>query len=62
MAITKPVIDLARVTKTYGEGETAVHAVAGVDLVVERGEYVAVIHTRLLKRPLVVERERINFP
>ena len=43
MAITKPVIDLARVTKTYGEGETAVHAVAGVDLVVERGDYVAVM-------------------
>ena len=43
MATTKPVIDLARVTKTYGEGETAVHAVAGVDLVVERGDYVAVM-------------------
>ncbi len=26
------------------------------------GEYIAVIHTRLLKRPLVVEKERINFP
>ncbi|MFI5181356.1 MAG: glycosyltransferase family 2 protein [Thermoanaerobaculia bacterium] len=25
------------------------------------GEYVAVIHTRVMKRPLVVERERINF-
>jgi glycosyltransferase involved in cell wall biosynthesis len=25
------------------------------------GEYIAVIHTRLMKRPLVVERERINF-
>jgi len=25
------------------------------------GEYVAVIHTRVLKRPLVVEKERINF-
>jgi len=43
MVITKPVIDLSRVTKTYGEGETAVHAVAGVDLVVERGDYVAVM-------------------
>jgi putative ABC transport system ATP-binding protein len=31
------------VTKTYGEGETAVHALAGVDLVIERGEYVAVM-------------------
>jgi polyisoprenyl-phosphate glycosyltransferase len=25
------------------------------------GEYVAVIHTRVMKRPLVVEKERVNF-
>lgn len=25
------------------------------------GEYIAVIHTRVMRRPLVVERERINF-
>jgi glycosyltransferase involved in cell wall biosynthesis len=25
------------------------------------GEYVAVIHTRVMRRPLVVERERVNF-
>jgi glycosyltransferase involved in cell wall biosynthesis len=25
------------------------------------GEYVAVIHTRVMRRPLVIERERINF-
>nr|WP_196790941.1 ABC transporter ATP-binding protein [Motilibacter aurantiacus] len=31
------------ITKTYGEGETSVHAVAGVDLVVERGDYVAIM-------------------
>ena len=43
MATTNRVIDLARVRKTYGEGDTAVHAVAGVDLVVERGDYVAVM-------------------
>ena len=36
-------IDLRHVTKTYGEGETAVHAVAGVNVVVERGDYVAVM-------------------
>ena len=36
-------IDLRAVVKTYGEGETAVHAVAGVDLVVERGDYVAIM-------------------
>jgi putative ABC transport system ATP-binding protein len=38
-----PVIDLRRVMKTYGEGDTAVHAVAGVSLQVERGDYVAVM-------------------
>jgi glycosyltransferase involved in cell wall biosynthesis len=26
------------------------------------GEYIGAIHTQVLKRPLVVERERINFP
>jgi putative ABC transport system ATP-binding protein len=31
------------ITKTYGEGETAVHALAGVDLVIEEGEYVAIM-------------------
>jgi polyisoprenyl-phosphate glycosyltransferase len=25
------------------------------------GEYIAVIHTRVMKRPLVVEKERVNF-
>ena len=31
------------ITKTYGEDETVVHAVAGVDLLVERGDYVAIM-------------------
>ncbi|GAB3674313.1 ABC transporter ATP-binding protein [Angustibacter aerolatus] len=39
----RPVIELRRVTKTYGVGDTAVHAVAGVDLVVAPGEHVAVM-------------------
>jgi putative ABC transport system ATP-binding protein len=39
----RPVVELRAVRKTYGQGETAVHAVAGVDLVVERGDYVAVM-------------------
>ena len=39
----RPVIELTAVTKVYGEGDTVVHAVAGVDLVVERGDYVAVM-------------------
>jgi putative ABC transport system ATP-binding protein len=37
------VLDVRRVTKRYGSGETAVHALRGVDLVVGRGEYVAVM-------------------
>ncbi len=42
---TRPVIHLSGITKTYGEDEdeTVVHAVAGVDLVVERGDYVAIM-------------------
>ena len=39
----RPVIDLRGVVKTYGEGETAVHAVAGITLQVERGDYVAIM-------------------
>lgn len=39
----RPVIALHHIRKTYGEGDTAVHAVAGVDLAVERGDYVAVM-------------------
>lgn len=39
----RPVIDIAGATKVYGEGDTLVRALAGVDLVVERGDYVAVM-------------------
>ncbi|MBX6167727.1 MAG: ABC transporter ATP-binding protein [Thermobispora bispora] len=38
-----PVLDLRQVTKVYGEGETAVHALRGVTLTVERGDYVAIM-------------------
>ncbi|MCD2191961.1 ABC transporter ATP-binding protein [Actinomycetospora endophytica] len=38
-----PVIDVRALTKVYGEGEYAVRALRGVDLVVARGEYVAVV-------------------
>ena len=37
------VIEISRAVKTYGEGETAVHALRGIDLVVERGDYVAIM-------------------
>ncbi|MGV8976827.1 MAG: ABC transporter ATP-binding protein [Cellulomonas sp.] len=38
-----PVLDLRGVRKIYGEGEGEVRAVDGVDLVVEAGEFVAVM-------------------
>jgi putative ABC transport system ATP-binding protein len=41
--VSRPVIELRSVTKTYGCADTAVHAVAGVDLIVEPGDYVAVM-------------------
>jgi putative ABC transport system ATP-binding protein len=41
--VSRPVIALRSVSKIYGAGDTAVHAVDGVDLVVERGDYVAVM-------------------
>jgi putative ABC transport system ATP-binding protein len=39
----RPVIALQAVTKIYGSGDTTVRAVDGVDLVVERGDYVAIM-------------------
>jgi putative ABC transport system ATP-binding protein len=38
-----PVIELTKVVKTYGADEARVVALAGVDLVVRRGEYVAIM-------------------
>jgi len=38
-----PVIDLGDVHKVYGAGETAVHAVRGVTLRVEHGDFVAIM-------------------
>ncbi|MFF0148214.1 putative ABC transport system ATP-binding protein [Amycolatopsis sulphurea] len=39
----KPVIAVSGLRKTYGSGETAVHALRGVELVVQPGEYVAIM-------------------
>jgi putative ABC transport system ATP-binding protein len=38
-----PVLEVRDVTKVYGEGETAVHALRGVSLNVDRGDYVAIM-------------------
>jgi putative ABC transport system ATP-binding protein len=40
---SSPLIELRRVTKVYGRGDAAVHALAGVDLRIEQGEFVAVM-------------------
>jgi putative ABC transport system ATP-binding protein len=41
--MTHPVLDVRNVKKIYGEGETTVHALRGVSLRVERGDYVAIM-------------------
>jgi putative ABC transport system ATP-binding protein len=38
-----PLIEFRRVTKTYGTGAAAVHALAGIDLTIEDGEFVAIM-------------------
>ena len=40
-----PVIDLRGITKVYGSGESTVHALRGIDLEVQRGDYVAIMGT-----------------
>jgi putative ABC transport system ATP-binding protein len=43
MSDDRPVIQLENVGKTYGSGETAVHALRAVTMNVRRGEFVAII-------------------
>jgi putative ABC transport system ATP-binding protein len=38
-----PVIEVRDLRKTYGAGDTAVHALRGLDLTVEQGEYIAIM-------------------
>jgi putative ABC transport system ATP-binding protein len=42
-ATVPPVLDVREATKVYGAGDTAVHALRGVSLAVERGDYVAIM-------------------
>lgn len=41
--VQPPLIQLIGVTKTYGEGQAALQALRGVDLVVHEGEFVAIM-------------------
>ncbi|MFD4675631.1 ABC transporter ATP-binding protein [Lentzea sp. NPDC058450] len=38
-----PVIEVRNLRKVYGAGDTAVHALRGLDLTVEKGEYLAIM-------------------
>jgi putative ABC transport system ATP-binding protein len=38
-----PVLELHGIRQTYGSGDTAVHALRGIDLTVDRGEYLAIM-------------------
>jgi putative ABC transport system ATP-binding protein len=39
----RPVIDVRGAVKQYGEGDAAIYALAGVDLQIQAGEYVAIM-------------------
>jgi putative ABC transport system ATP-binding protein len=41
--VARPIISIERVWKTYGAGDTTVHALRDVSVVVERGDYVAIM-------------------
>ena len=41
--MSRPVLEVRDLTKVYGTGAATVHALAGVSLVVERGDYVAIM-------------------
>ncbi|TIS96657.1 MAG: ABC transporter ATP-binding protein [Mesorhizobium sp.] len=43
MAAGAPLITFDKVWKSYGQGEAKVHALAGVDLAIKRGEFVAIM-------------------
>jgi putative ABC transport system ATP-binding protein len=41
--MTRPVLDVRDLTKVYGTGEATVHALRGVSMTVQRGDYVAIM-------------------
>jgi putative ABC transport system ATP-binding protein len=43
LAAEAPLVQLAGVTKTYGTGQAAMHALRGIDLAIRQGEFVAVM-------------------
>lgn len=43
MTATEPLVAFDKVWKTYGDGEAKVHALAGIDLAIGRGEFVAIM-------------------
>ncbi|MGD7651789.1 MAG: macrolide ABC transporter ATP-binding protein, partial [Verrucomicrobiales bacterium] len=40
---SNPLISLKGITKTYGKGDAAFQALCGVDLTINRGEFVAIM-------------------
>lgn len=40
---TQPLLNLRQVTKTYGSGDAAMHALRGISLRIDKGEFVAVM-------------------
>ena len=43
MSAPAPLIEVRRLTKTYGLGDAAFQALKGIDLTINRGEFVAII-------------------
>ena len=41
--MSRPVLEVSGLTKIYGTGEATVHALRGVSMLVERGDYVAIM-------------------
>ena len=41
--MTEPIIEIRNLTRTYHVGDVDVHALAGIDLSVERGEFIAIM-------------------